>query len=133
METAEASDMQVAALERKQKLLALKNRYKPDSTQMEVSEDPDSPDRDPGEEMENTAKRLKCSNPEGQMDVGEKPHLVFRNYKPTDENLKELTAPEGRPERFDEQVTIRVYIMCFILMRIVRACLLQIDKIMFVF
>lgn len=96
--------MQAAALERKQKLLALKNRYKPDATQ--VLENPDSPDRDSGEEMENTGKRLKCSTPERQMDVGEKPHLIFRNYKPTDGHLKELTAPEGRPERFDEQVTI---------------------------
>ena len=114
METTGGSVMQVAALERKQKLLALKDRYKPNFTPSEMLEDPDSPDRDSGEEMENTAKRLKCSTPDRQMDTGEKPQLVFRNYKPTDINLKELTAPEGRPERFDEQVTVCCCISCVV-------------------
>ncbi|KAI6657741.1 Coiled-coil domain-containing protein 12 [Oopsacas minuta] len=107
MEIAGAGDMQIAALERKQKLLALRNKFKPNPPESELLAGSDSPDRDT-EEVEISVKRVRTSSPsqtgEGEEERGEKPQLIFRNYKPTDQNLKEFTAPEGRPERFDEQV-----------------------------
>ena len=94
--------MQETALERKQKLLALRNKYRPENN---------SPEGDSDDETDSNAKRARSSSPsqralaEGNE---EKPQIVFRNYKPTDQHLKELTVPEGRPERFDEQVTYSV-------------------------
>ena len=103
------SSMQETALERKQKLQALRDKYRPGYV---------SPDRDSGDEADGSAKRVRSASP-SQLGEGkeEKPHIMFRNYKPTDQHLKELTAPEGRPERFDEQVTVY---SCYLILLICR-------------
>ena len=104
MSSSEVGGLQEAALERKLKLQALKNRYKPGPSEASCS-----PERDSGDESESSSKRVRESLPsEGA--AGEKreerPSISFRNYKPSDQNLKDLTAPDGRPERFDEQVIL---------------------------
>ena len=92
-----AGNMQETALERKQKLQTLRNKYRPGHN---------SPEGDSDDETDSSAKRARGRSPSQPEGREERPHIVFRNYKPTDQLLKELTAPEGRPERFDEQVRL---------------------------